>query len=158
MVPPDNPFKGSLDDFKEEIFAYGLRNPWRFSFDPTTEWLWAADVGQNLYEEIDIIKKGHNYGWNIMEGFDCYNSSTCDTTGLTLPIWVYDHNNEGGQSITGGYVYRGTRVPELYGKYIYADFVSGQTRICEFQFLVLIVIGSFIFVLLMEKFIISHQQ
>ncbi len=125
-IPPDNPFAGNSQGFREEIFAYGLRNPWRFSFDPVTKKLWAGDVGQNLYEEIDIIEKGRNYGWNIMEGFHCYSSATCDTAGLTLPVWEYGHNSSGGIAVTGGFVYRGTQLPELYGKYIYADYGSGR--------------------------------
>jgi hypothetical protein len=89
--------------------------------------LWAADVGQNKWEEIDLIEKGKNYGWRIMEGFHCYNpSNNCDTSGLTMPVWEYGHNEEGGWSITGGYVYRGKDAGELEGKYIYADFVSGN--------------------------------
>ncbi|MEJ2055173.1 MAG: PQQ-dependent sugar dehydrogenase [Calditrichaceae bacterium] len=120
-IPEDNPFAGNQDNYREEIFAYGLRNPWRFSFDPETGMIWAGDVGQDDYEEIDIIESGHNYGWRIMEGFHCYNPSTnCDQSGMTLPIWEYDHNT--GYSVTGGYVYRGKDVPELYGKYIYADY------------------------------------
>ncbi len=124
-IPPDNPFAGNTSGWREEIFAYGLRNPWRFSFDPETGWIWCGDVGQNAREEINIIEKGKNYGWRIMEGEICYNPPTnCNTTGLTMPIWVYGHNSAGGYSITGGYVYRGLSVPELNGKYIYGDFVS----------------------------------
>ena len=124
-IPVDNPYVGNSSGFREEIFASGLRNPWRFSFDSVTGALWAGDVGQNLYEEIDIIESGKNYGWRIMEGFHCYFPPTgCDTIGLTMPIWEYDHGE--GQSITGGYVYRGNQIPEIYGKYIYADYVSGK--------------------------------
>ncbi|MBN2011408.1 PQQ-dependent sugar dehydrogenase [candidate division KSB1 bacterium] len=130
-IPADNPFVGNINGFREEIYAYGLRNPWRFSFDPVTGWLWAADVGQNQYEEIDIIESGKNYGWNRMEGFHCYNSSNCDTTGLTMPIWEYDHGL--GQSVTGGYVYRGGKLPELVGKYIFADYVSGRIWTLEYN-------------------------
>jgi glucose/arabinose dehydrogenase len=126
-IPPENPFAGNSQGYKEEIYAYGLRNPWRFSFDPVTGWMWAGDVGQDDWEEIDIIEKGKNYGWRIMEGNHCYNpSSDCDTSGLTLPIWEYEHNDPGECSITGGYVYRGTKLPELYGKYIYGDYCSGS--------------------------------
>lgn len=126
-IPPDNPFAGNTSGIREEIWAGGLRNPWRYSFDPVTGWLWCADVGQNKYEEINIIQKGKNYGWRIQEGYHCYNpSSGCDTTGLLQPIHEYSHDDEGGYSITGGYVYRGNRLPELYEKYIFADFVSGR--------------------------------
>lgn len=124
-IPADNPFAGITSGYREEIYAYGLRNPWRFSFDPVTEWLWAADVGQNEIEEVDIIVKGNNYGWRIMEGSSCFNPpSGCDMTGLVLPVWDYTHGL--GQSVTGGFVYRGVNVPELVGRYIYADYVSGR--------------------------------
>jgi glucose/arabinose dehydrogenase len=133
-IPNDNPFVGNTKGWQEEIWAYGLRNPWRYSFDTITGWLWIADVGQDKWEEVDIIKKGNNYGWRIMEGFHCYNPSTdCDTTGLILPIWEYGHNETGGNSITGGYVYRGKNLPDLYGKYIYGDFVSGRIWALEYD-------------------------
>jgi glucose/arabinose dehydrogenase len=123
-IPNDNPFYNNVNEFKEEIFAYGLRNPWRFSFDPVTGWLWVGDVGQNNIEEISVIEKGKNYGWNIMEGSSCYQPSTgCDDTGLEYPIHEYDHPI--GFVITGGYVYRGLQVPEIIGGYIYADYSSG---------------------------------
>lgn len=126
-IPPGNPFAGNTHHYKEEIYAYGLRNPWRFSIDHITGWLWAGDVGQDSWEEIDIIEAGKNYGWRIMEGNHCYNPpSDCDISGLTLPIWEYDHNGQGGCAITGGHVYRGTKFPELYGKYIYGDYCSGR--------------------------------
>ena len=123
-IPPDNPFFANDSGYRQEIFAYGLRNPWRFSFDDSTGWLWLADVGQNDIEEIDLIISGRNYGWNVMEGSRCFNPpSGCDTTGLELPIWEYDHSL--GQSITGGFVYHGSNAPELEGHYIYGDFESG---------------------------------
>lgn len=126
-IPEDNPFVGNLSGYREEIFAYGLRNVWKFSFDSQNELLYAADVGQNAWEEINIIESGKNYGWRIMEGNHCYNpSSGCDQTGLTLPIHEYDHSDNGGYSITGGYVYYGSDAEELTGKYIYGDFVSGN--------------------------------
>ncbi|MFX1518353.1 MAG: PQQ-dependent sugar dehydrogenase [Promethearchaeota archaeon] len=124
-IPNDNPFVGNTEGYREEIYVYGLRNPWRFSFDPETGWLWAGDVGQNKWEEIDIIEKGQNYGWNIMEGKHCYSPSTgCDTIGLEPPIWEYGHDT--GHSITGGFVYRGTKIPQLIGSYIYGDYEYGQ--------------------------------
>ena len=125
-IPSSNPFAGNSSGYKEEIYTYGLRNPWRFNFDPLTKKLWCADVGQSKWEEIDTLQLGKNYGWRIMEGRHCYNpSSNCDTAGLILPIWEYDHSN-GNCSITGGYVYRGNFLPELQGKYIYADYCSGN--------------------------------
>jgi glucose/arabinose dehydrogenase len=123
-IPADNPFAGNTMGFREEIFAYGLRNPWRFSFDATGK-LWCADVGQNSWEEINIIRKGGNYGWRIMEGLHCYlPSAGCDTTGLILPIFEYAHNAAGGYSITGGHIYYGSSVPQLQGRYLFADYVS----------------------------------
>lgn len=131
-IPPTNPFVGNTQGYREEIYAWGLRNPWRMSFDPVTGWLWAADVGQNAWEEIDIIENGKNYGWNIMEGNHCYNPPTgCNTAGLTLPVWEYSHSL--GNSVTGGYVYRGPGVPEFTGKYIYADFGSGRIWALEYD-------------------------
>jgi len=111
--------------FSPQVFAIGLRNPWRFSFDRVTGQLWAGDVGQNAWEEVDHIVSGGNYGWNIMEGNACYNPpSGCSTSGLQMPRAVYGHNE--GCSVTGGYVYRGPSMPELDGWYVYADFCSGK--------------------------------
>jgi len=123
-VPPDNPFTGR-PEARGEIWAYGLRNPWRFSFDRPTGRLFVGDVGQNRLEEVDIVERGKNYGWRIMEGTSCYNpASGCNREGLELPIAEYDH--AGGCSITGGYVYRGARIPELSGRYLFADYCSGR--------------------------------
>ena len=125
-IPPDNPFVGRGRDVREEIYAYGLRNPWRFSFDPVNGTIWSGDVGQDAREEVNIIRRGGNYGWNIMEGKLCFNPPEgCDMTGLEKPVWDHQHTN-GGRSITGGFVYRGSRVPELLGAYVYADFATGQ--------------------------------
>ena len=123
-IPPDNPFVG-IPEARDEIWAYGLRNPWRFSFDPETGLLWAGDPGQDKWEGIDIVKKGANYGWNIMEGFHCYSPSVdCDMTGLELP--VAEQPCPGGCASIGGYVYRGDRIPSLAGAYVYGDFGSGK--------------------------------
>jgi len=122
-IPVDNPFANE-SNIRQEIYAYGLRNPWRMSFDTNTGKLWVGDVGQNKIEEIDIIESGKNYGWKLFEGSDCF-SGDCDNNDLTAPIFEYDQGN-GDRSITGGYVYRGTETPSLEGKYIYADFVSGR--------------------------------
>ncbi|MCK9519065.1 MAG: PQQ-dependent sugar dehydrogenase [Dehalococcoidia bacterium] len=122
-IPPDNPFAGQAG-VRQEIWAYGLRNPWRFSFDRATGDLWAGDVGQSSREEIDLIVPGGNYGWNIMEGTECFRSDDCDQTGLIAP--VADYGRSGGHcSVTGGVVYRGDAVPALRGVYLYADYCSG---------------------------------
>ncbi len=123
-IPADNPFLSS-GSARHEIYAYGLRNPWRFSFDVQTNVLWAGDVGQNEIEEIDIIENGGNYGWNTLEGTRCFEADTCDTNGLIAPVFEYDQT-AGDRSITGGYVYRGQLIPSLQGLYIYGDFVSGR--------------------------------
>jgi glucose/arabinose dehydrogenase len=122
-VPPDNPFVGQQGALGE-IWAYGLRNPWRFSFDTETGDLWAADVGQQAWEEAGLVEAGGNYGWNIMEGFECYGAPQCDQTGLELPRAAYGHDE--GCSVTGGFVYRGDAMPELDGWYVYGDFCSGN--------------------------------
>ena len=122
-APPDNPFADDATA-RPEIWAYGLRNPWRFSFDRETGDLWAADVGQNRYEEIDLVRPGRNYGWNVMEGAHCYRQEGCDTRGLEFPVAEY--GRDGGCSVTGGYVYRERRLPTLHGAYLYADFCSGK--------------------------------
>jgi glucose/arabinose dehydrogenase len=120
-VPADNPFASGGG--RGEIWAYGLRNPWRFSFDVETGALWLADVGQDRYEEIDVVTRGANYGWNVMEGMHCYNASSCNMTGLTWPVAEYDHTE--GCSVTGGFVHRGA-APDLRGVYFFADFCSGR--------------------------------
>jgi glucose/arabinose dehydrogenase len=131
-IPPDNPFVGNTEGYREEIYAYGLRNPWRFSWDARTGQLWTGDVGQDRFEEIDIIEKGKNYGWNTMEGSHCYEPpSGCDRSGLELP--VLDYPREDGVSVTGGFVYRGSRVPALEGKYVYADFGTGRVWALTFD-------------------------
>jgi glucose/arabinose dehydrogenase len=128
-IPKDNPFVGR-EGARGEIWAYGIRNIWRMAFDPKTGLLWAGDVGQNIWEEIDIIVKGGNYGWNLREGMHPYVDEKTDAKGsearpdLIEPIWEYHHDV--GKSITGGNVYRGQSAPELEGGYLYADFVSGQ--------------------------------
>jgi glucose/arabinose dehydrogenase len=127
-VPDDNPFVG-WSDVRPEIWALGLRNPWRFSFDRETGDLYIADVGQNIYEEVDFqpahSKGGENYGWDLMEGNHCFGQpSGCDSNGLIPATVEYDHGL--GCSITGGYVYRGTLYSQLTGVYFYGDFCSGR--------------------------------
>lgn len=125
-IPADNPYKGNRERYREEVYAYGMRNPWRFCFDRTTGKLWAGDVGQNEFEEIDIIEKGGNYGWRIMEANKCYRTETCNKNELKTPIFHYRQGSDTGSSITGGYVCRDKNLPGLINKYIYGDFVTGN--------------------------------
>jgi glucose/arabinose dehydrogenase len=123
-IPDDNPFVGQ-SGVRPEIYAYGLRNVWRMAFDPKTDLLWCADVGQDKWEEINLIEKGGNYGWSAREGKQPFNADQAKPNAKYLdPIFEYDH--EVGKSITGGLVYRGKQVPELVGKYVYADYVTGK--------------------------------
>lgn len=125
-IPTDNPFVGNQDALPE-IWAYGLRNPWRLSFDRMTGDFYIADVGQNMWEEVNFQPAnspgGENYGWVIMEGNHCFSSNSCDQSGLVLPIFEYDHSQ--GCSVTGGYVYRGQLYPEMSGNYFLSDYCSG---------------------------------
>ena len=125
-IPRDNPFADGSDG-APEVFVYGLRNPWRFSFDARTGELWIADVGQNAYEEIDRLAPsadaGANLGWNVMEGSHCFNSLICASEGLVLPVTEYGRDH--GCSVTGGYVYRGDAISELGGWYLFGDYCSG---------------------------------
>ncbi len=124
-IPDDNPFVGY--DARQEIYAYGFRNTWRFSWDPVTGNLWGADVGQYSYEEINLIQPGLNYGWKIMEGNQCYfPANGCNTDGLELPIFEYELYVNGVCSITGGFVYRGNDLWQLRGNYIYGDWCTGD--------------------------------
>ena len=126
-IPPDNPFAGGSG--KPEIWAYGLRNPWRISFDRQTGDLFIGDVGQNTFEEVDVqpgtSHGGENYGWNIMEGFSCYRQNNCNQAGLTLPVHDYSHQN-GRCSISGGVVVRDPSLPEWQGIYLFGDYCSGE--------------------------------
>lgn len=124
--PSDNPFFGATAG-RDEIYAYGLRNPWRFSFDRLTGELYTADVGQGVVEEIDIITNGGNYGWKVLEGTRCTGNGTvsCTTPGFIPPIFEYTHTN-GRCSITGGYVYRGAKNSLPFGSYIYGDYCTGE--------------------------------
>ena len=138
-VPADNPFAATAGPAQRgEIWSYGLRNPWRFSFDRANGDLYIGDVGQNAFEEIDVSPaaagagRGLNFGWNRTEGTHCYPNPTasCDRTGLTAPALDYSHDD--GCSVTGGYVYRGTAIPSLVGSYFYADYCGGWVRSFRF--------------------------
>ena len=135
-VPPDNPFVGQADA-RSEIWSYGLRNPWRFTFDPSTGDLYIADVGQNAWEEVDVVTqaggagRGLNFGWNVTEGNHCYSSVNCNQAALTPPVLEYSHDE--GCSISGGFVYRGAAIPALQGHYFYADYCRGWVRSFRFQ-------------------------
>ncbi len=123
-IPPDNPFVNEKNT-REEIWAYGLRNVWRMSFDRKTGKLWAGDVGQHDWEEVDIVEKGGNYGWKIREGSHEFDGKAPAPQGLIDPIYEYG-SREGG-SITGGYVYRGTKLSDCVGDYFFNDYMSGRT-------------------------------
>jgi glucose/arabinose dehydrogenase len=121
-VPAGNPFVGVSG--ADEVWAYGLRNPWRYSFDSVTGELWLGDVGQGAWEEVEEIVEGGNYGWDCYEGFDPYEPAGCPGTGFEFPRATYDHGL--GCAVTGGYVYRGDNLPEIYGWYVYGDYCSGR--------------------------------
>ena len=128
-IPSDNPFVGQAGA-RGEVWAYGLRNPWRIAFDRTDRMLYVADVGQNAIEEVNVVpaaQAGANYGWKVMEGDQCYGAATCTRTGLTLPALTYTHAS-GGCSVTGGIVYRGAKIPEIAGHYFYSDYCAGFVR------------------------------
>ena len=125
-IPPYNPMVG-LDGARPEVWAYGLRNPWRMSFDRETSLLWAGDAGHYHAEEINIVRPGENYGWSVTEGSGCFpQDQSCDVTGLTLPVWEYGRSF--GCAVIGGYVYRGEAIPSLAGWYVYADYCSRHVR------------------------------
>ncbi len=121
-IPADNPF--AAGGGAPEIYAWGLRNPWRWSFDRSTGELWVGDVGQNEWEEVDRVERGGNYGWNTREGAHCYRTTNCETAGLIDPLAEYNHNGSKA-SIVGGYVYRGSEIPSLQGTYLYMDTYTG---------------------------------
>lgn len=136
-IPADNPFAsgamcgtGATGSTCAEIYAYGFRNPWRWSFDRVTGQLWLADVGQNAWEEVNVVTRGGNYGWRCREGAHDHNTASCPTSGLIDPVAEYPHRvngqSTGNQSITGGYVYRGPAAHALRGRYLFADFASGR--------------------------------
>jgi glucose/arabinose dehydrogenase len=129
QVPPDNPFVGQTGA-RGEVWAQGLRNPWRVAFDRVDRILYVADVGQNQIEEINAVPQttaGVNYGWNLMEGRQCFGSGSCNQSGLTLPVVTYDHGG-GACSVTGGIPYRGAEIPEIRGHYFYGDYCAGWVR------------------------------
>jgi len=134
-VPADNPFVG-MDDARPEIWAYGLRNPWRFHFDARTGDLWIADVGQNAVEEVNLQPAaspgGENYGWRVVEGDRCFDPpSGCDLDAFVAPVITYTHASGWGRSITGGVVPYGDAAPSLRGRYLFGDFVSGRVFVAD---------------------------
>jgi glucose/arabinose dehydrogenase len=134
-VPPSNPYVGQANK-RGEIWAKGLRNPWRYAFDATTGLLYIADVGQNAHEEVDVVpasQAGVNYGWSIMEGSSCYNAASCTQTGLTLPLIDYATHVNGTCAITGGHVYRGSAIPAIQGHYFYSDYCAGFLRSFRYE-------------------------
>ncbi|HMG04251.1 MAG TPA: PQQ-dependent sugar dehydrogenase [Chthoniobacterales bacterium] len=132
-IPADNPFVGTVGR-RGEIWAKGLRNPWRYAFDAPTGLLYIADVGQNLHEEVNAVvanRAGVNYGWNIWEGQFCYNATSCSATGFEVPVIDFGHGP--ACSVTGGYVYRGSAIPAIRGHYFYSDFCAGFLRSFRYQ-------------------------
>lgn len=123
IIPSDNPFEGNSDGYAEEIFAFGFRNPWRFSFDPISGTLFAGDAGESSREEINIVKNGSNYGWSTKEGSLDYDPGT-NVTEMVEPLYEYNHSL--GVAIIGGFVYRGSVLTGLTGKYVYGDWGSGR--------------------------------
>ncbi len=123
-IPADNPF--AAGGGAPEIYAWGLRNPWRYSFDTATGELWVGDVGQDKWEEIDLVELGGNYGWDAKEGTHCFEEDPCEDGPWIDPIVEYKHNDDGGVTVTGGYVYRGANIPALAGTYLYADGYYGR--------------------------------
>lgn len=121
-IPPDNPFVGNTQGWREEIWAFGFRNPWRFSFDRQGTGLWVGDVGQDHWEEVNLVTRGGNYGWGAREGKHAFNGADAPANAID-PVWEYDHTE--GIAITGGYVYRGRSAPSLQGQYIYSDYGAG---------------------------------
>ena len=122
-IPPDNPFVGNTDGWREEVWAYGFRNPYSSSFDRLTGDFWLGDVGEVTWEEVNRIEAGQNYGWPIMEGPECLNGAPCDPSNYTTPFYAYNHNG-GNATVIAGYVYRGISIPGLYGLYVFADFFN----------------------------------
>lgn len=153
-IPFDNPFIGNIQGYREEIYAYGLQNPWRSSFDPLTSTFWVADVGLDSWEEISVVESGKNYGWPYMEGNDCsQNHPNCDVNNYTKPVFSYPHERNSsdsffdkilgrsdevdeplGTAVIGGYVYRGSNFQELKGKYIFADY-TGVVWALDYNFI-----------------------
>ncbi len=133
-IPASNPY-AARNDAKREIWAIGLRNPWRFAFDREAGNLYIADVGQGALEEVNVVssaRAGVNYGWNVMEGSACFNASSCNRQGLELPALEYNHAGS-ACSVTGGFVYRGAAIPEIAGHYFYGDYCAGFVKSFKYQ-------------------------
>ena len=128
-IPAGNPFVGQ-SNARQEIWAMGLRNPWRYAFDQATGRLYLADVGQDAIEEVNVVtatRAGVNYGWKVLEGSSCYNAAACSKSGFEIPVLEYNHSNN-QCSVTGGFVYRGSAMPEITGVYFYADYCAGWVK------------------------------
>lgn len=128
-IPANNPFASHATN-RREIWGWGLRNPWRYSFDRQTGMLYVADVGQGSWEEVHVVahtQSSVNYGWRLMEGNHCFNPTNCNPSGLNIPVHEYGHTG-GHCSITGGYVYRGSAIPDIQGRYFYSDYCTGFLR------------------------------
>ena len=133
-IPVGNPFGNGVSG-APEVWATGMRNPWRFAFDRVAGMLYIADVGQDRTEEVDVVpanRPGVNYGWNIMEGKRCYRTAGCNREGLEMPAVAYDHGS-GVCSVIGGYVYRGRRIPQIVGTYFYSDYCTGWLRSFRYE-------------------------
>lgn len=132
-IPPSNPYVGNDQGFREEIFAYGFRNPWRMTIDPKTGDVWLGDVGEHGWEEINVVEKGENYGWPIKEGPNCFEAETCSESELTDPIHAYRYGSSYGRCVTGGYVYRGSDIPSLQGKYVFGDWATERMWVLTYE-------------------------
>lgn len=135
-IPASNPYVGNEEGYREEIYAYGLRNPWQLTVDAKTGQIWVGDVGEFDFEEINLIEKGGNYGWPIVEGRTCFppdEPQDCDPSKFASPVYVYRQGREVGRCVTGGYVYRGDELPELQGKYVFGDWASGNVWALDYE-------------------------
>ncbi len=132
-IPSDNPFVGNTEGWREEIWAWGFRNPYSSSFDRQEGVFWLADVGEQAWEEINIVEAGKNYGWNVVEGLECFDDVACNPDDFESPFYAYEHTTGSGHAVIGGFVYRGSGIPELVGHYIFGDFNFGKLWSMDFS-------------------------